>query len=353
MLHGLDLLFFIPILLSFISIWAGYMIIMSQLSTKRSSAKDFNKLTRYNISCRINGQTYINWVFSIGLVYWFYFICLKTHEVLLWSNHLHLSNSTFGFVLFLGFLSIAVQWCLKLFTKLENNNLGGDYAVSITQLCLYLPFLILANTALTLFFFLEAAAILIFYNFISTRSLVLTKSNNDSAITKYFFNLLFFQFWTSFFSAALILYGIINLYLFFGTTEWVYLNFLIPIVLSSGNSQSNLSILITFIVLLSGFWIKLGLAPFFSYKIEIYKGLPLTTIIFYSIIYFAVFSSAIFIFFGYYFTMALAALKVFNLFLCGFSIMLFLVIFDSQALRNFFAFSSILTATNLILVLLA
>lgn len=98
---------------------------------------------------------------------------------------------------------------------------------SLVLLLFYLPFIVLANTALTLFFFLELASTLILYNFATSQSwagLTSRKAKGGAtsqtlATSKYFFNVIFFQFWASFFSSTLIVYAIINFYLFFGTTE--------------------------------------------------------------------------------------------------------------------------------------
>jgi hypothetical protein len=45
----------------------------------------------------------------------------------------------------------------------------------------------------------------------------------------------------SFFSAALLLYGVLNIYLLFGTTEWVYVGFLSHLCFNGGGAQFNLS----------------------------------------------------------------------------------------------------------------
>ena len=56
------------------------------------------------------------------------------------------------------------------------------------------------------------------------------------------------------------------------------------------------------IFLIVGFLIKLGVAPFFAYKLELYQGLPLYALVFYSLIYFFLFMSGFFMVFGFYFT---------------------------------------------------
>jgi len=100
----------------------------------------------------------------------------------------------------------------------------GEYVLSIGQLALYLPPLALANTALSFFFFLEVASTLVMYNLVSTRAMLGSKRPGhwaapSSGLSKYFFNLMFFHYWAAFFGTTLLLFGIINLSLIFGTTE--------------------------------------------------------------------------------------------------------------------------------------
>ena len=86
---------------------------------------------------------------------------------------------------------------------------------------------------------------------------------------------------------------------------------------------------------------------------EVYKGLPLPTLIFYSVLYFSVFGAAFVVFGGYYFGLGLSALRPAAALAVLLALSLALALFDSQALRNFFALSSVLTATNLFLAVLA
>lgn len=80
--------------------------------------------------------------------------------------------------------------------------LSLDYLTSLILLLFYLPFIVLSNTALTLFFLLELASTLVLYNFSTSQSWAgLTKrkaKGGETAATlatsKYFFNVIFFQF---------------------------------------------------------------------------------------------------------------------------------------------------------------
>jgi len=106
---------------------------------------------------------------------------------------------TFTIFVFIGGIAFITQSGLASLAKTSGSRLSGDYTLSIAQLGIISPVAVLANTVLTLFFFLEIASTLVFYNFIATRSLLnpvkpgLRTSFGPLGST-HFFNLLFFQF---------------------------------------------------------------------------------------------------------------------------------------------------------------
>lgn len=239
--------------------------------------------------------------------------------------------------------------------------LGLDYVASLLLLLLLLPFIVLSNTVLTLFFFLELASTLVLYNFATSQNWAgLTGRKGAEGLatqalstSKYFFNVIFFQFWASFFSSTLIIYSAITFYLFFGTTEWFYLNFLSQTTLVSGH-QSPLALRTSVFIMALGFMLKLGVAPFFAYKVEIYKGLPLYALFFYSVIYFVAFFTVFLIIFTYYFALGGTLMRpLFSLILTLGCLTMAIFMFDSQALRNFFALSSLVNTTNFLILMLA
>jgi len=75
----------------------------------------------------------------------------------------------------------------------------------------------------------------------------------------------------------------------YGSTELVILDFLSSIDFNSNNDEFNINIVIVYIVFLVGFFLKLGIAPVHFYKIELYKGLPFITILFYTVYFFYIF----------------------------------------------------------------
>ena len=119
-----------------------------------------------------------------------------------------------------------------------------------------------------------------------------------------------------------------------------------------GLNQVGSSLIIFNLTIFIGLIIKLGLAPFFIYKIELYKGLPFFTLALYSIVYFTAFGTAFVTLYTYYFSLSLSILRMLILIFLVPIIFIVVLIFDSQHLRNFFAISSILTSTNIFLAVI-
>lgn len=107
-------------------------------------------------------------------------------------------------------------------------------------------------------------------------------------------------------------------------------------------------------ILAVGLMLKLGVAPFFAYKVEIYKGLPLHALFFYSVVYFTVFFTTAFMLFSFYFAVGGVLLKpLASTLLAASCAVLIIFMFDSQALRNFFALSSLVNGTNFLILMFA
>ena len=172
-----------------------------------------------------------------------------------------------------------------------------------------------------------------FFNFSNT-----TKSTS-------YVNIIFFQYWVSFFSSVLIVYSLIMFFYLYGSTEFILLNYLTNIDLSSTEITNNYLVIVTYLAFFLGFFLKLGVAPVHFYKIELYKGLPFITLLIYTIYFF-------FIFFIYF---ILLILLYFNnlvilwynvgliIFIVGAVISIFLL-FDVYSLKAFFAYSTVVNS---------
>jgi len=90
----------------------------------------------------------------------------------------------------------------------------------------------------------------------------------------------------SFFGSVLLVYSILFCFYYYGTTEFVLVNFLMNLDVRSNSGVGNSHLGLISFTLIVAFFLKLGLAPVHFYKIEIYKGLPLVTILFYTVFFF-------------------------------------------------------------------
>lgn len=106
-------------------------------------------------------------------------------------------------------------------------------------------------------------------------------------------------------------------------------------------------------LLVFGVFIKAGASPFFFFKLEVYKGLPLLPLVFYSLTYLLVFSLVFFLFFLSFLPTLFASISQGLLILLA-PAMLYLgcSLTGLPTLRSFFALSSAVNSLLLWLLLL-
>jgi hypothetical protein len=110
--------------------------------------------------------------------------------------------------------------------------------------------------------------------------------------------------------------------------------------------------LAAYAVVLSVF-VKLGASPFFFFKLEVYKGLPLLPLVFYSVFYFFSFNAIFFFLLTYWFPSLLAAVSP-GLSAALLASVLYLgsAMFSLPLLRSFFAVSSVIGGALVVFLLL-
>ena len=120
-----------------------------------------------------------------------------------------------------------------------------------------------------------------------------------------------------------------------------------------GTYTTNLLfIYLNLLIFFLAFTIKLGISPFFIFKLEIYKGLPLYNVFFYSTVFFLIFFTLFFLVLFYYLPILTLTLKFFLLLIILVSVILVVFfIFDNILLRNFFALSSLINSLNLLILI--
>lgn len=104
-----------------------------------------------------------------------------------------------------------------------------------------------------------------------------------------YLDMLFFQFWSTFFSTVLLLTTTLTLFYLFNTTDWISMYFLISINVERAYFQNSIFFTFLLIPMFFGIFLKLGLSPLHLYKIEVYQGIPFKTIFFYTTYFFLTF----------------------------------------------------------------
>ena len=221
-----------------------------------------------------------------------------------------------------------------------------------------MPLIFFSNNIFSFFFLLELNSCIIFYKLVVSKLWYFNLDNNfykfNKIFSKSYLNLIFYQFWVTFFSTVLIIFFIININFIFGSLNWSLLNY---IIYSNNNINfflNNFFLFFLSLLFLFSFLLKIGVSPFHFFKIEVYKSIPYLSILFYTTYYLSVF-----LFFLLYFFSSLY-LGLFNyvwiiflfILIIG-SILLISLIFDINLIKSFFAYSTIINTVNFILLMLS
>jgi NADH:ubiquinone oxidoreductase subunit 2 (subunit N) len=199
------------------------------------------------------------------------------------TSYLYLVLGLFMIILFLG---------VGLFH--QNISFSGEYIIFVLLIIISSYLLISSSNLFLTIFLLELVALLIFGKMAVSR-VTIKKSRIDTTNTfnkpprSYgLFNSLFFQFWANFVSSICLFFSLLNIHYMFGTSHFFLINFLLSLI-SSNWYLMNVFVVVSLLVLLTGFFIKLGLTPYQFFKIEIYKGIPVYIIIVYTTIYLVIY----------------------------------------------------------------
>lgn len=318
------------------------------------------KITNNNSSSinliKINSTgSFINFYLLLITLTYFNVYTLHGRDDIIWFNHFNLNNFTINlFYLFL-LVSFTTFFLLRAVFKKTNLLKSVDYLFSLNNLVLLLPYLFFVNTAFTFLFLLELISTILLYKLISSKiwfkNVYSTKSTNN--IPQNYINMVFFQYWITFFSTIFIVYFYINIFYIYGTTDWFVLQFLNSSEVENTQTSSN-TLRMLFIVFLTSIFFKLGMAPFHLFKIEVYKGIPFLSIFFYTTYYFIIF----FIFFIFLLSDLLAIFTVqyvifLSVLLLIGSIYTIILLFDVSFLKAFFAYSTIINSIGFLIAFIS
>lgn len=296
-------------------------------------------------------------VFSVYTL--IYGLTFRLHNPLMWFNHLMVTN--LSLYLLIGFHALCILIMSLLVNQIyASKTISPDYFFAILSLNLLLPVLFFSSNIMTFFFVLEVCSCLILFKFVVGQEWGSTIWSKKSQFFNYsaqsrataYTNVVFFQYWVSFFSSILFVYSMLMFVYFYGSTDWIYLDLLSSLDLT--HQPFNLSILIIYVMLWCALLLKLGIAPLHLYKIELYKGLPFLSILFYTVYFFYIF----FIFTCLLVTYYLPSLNIvwYNL-----TIVILLLgvlwvaalLFDVFSLKAFFAYSTIVNSMTFLTLIIS
>ena len=166
--------------------------------------------------------TYVNFFLFVVLYNCLYFYTIKGSVSILWFNHITVNNLSIFLLYFFTFAGFLFYFLLKQIVFKNKIIKSLDFLLSVSGLIFLLPYLFCTSTVFTFLFFLELLSTILFYKLLSSK--IWYKSNNKNNTLKNdlpqnYINMIFFQYWVTFFSTIFIIYFYINMYSIFGTSD--------------------------------------------------------------------------------------------------------------------------------------
>ncbi len=347
-----DFYFLLSPLVLLLFLW----VLFFKINTTLQKTTQENSFEINTLKINSNGVFVSFYVILITYLYLNIYLLRGKNEVV-WFNHFNLNNFTSNLLYLFLFVSFTTFFLLRsTITKKTNLVKSLDYLFSVNNLVVILPYLFFVNTVFTFLFFLELVSAILFYKLISSKIWFKTHQHTKyvtNNIPQNFINMVFFQYWVTFFSTIFIVYFYINIFYIYGTSEWFMVQFLNTGVFENSSSHVNY-IRLLLAVFLVGILFKLGVTPFHLFKIEVYKGLPFLSIFFYTTYYFIVFfifillllSDLLVFFIPQYFL-----LLTFLLFIG--SIYVIILLFDVSFLKAFFTYSTIINSIGFLVAFIS
>ena len=318
----------------------------TQLINKQFSST-FNKFTdSYKPFLIVLARIYILYFF-----FWFFNTCYYfSYANLFIFSSFQLTNYIWLYTTIIIALSLLL---LLIFYQLINFNYFNSYEfwLGLVYFIISTVYYLLLNNMVSFFFIFEIQGLIFLYLIIvnwEIKSKYLKSNLNylqyTNLNTTWYFNALILQFWISFFSAILFIFGILLLLQSTTFNEWE--NILIFSYFSTFLNFFPNAVWLGWLFILMSLILKLGLLPFFLWKPEIYKYLNLFVLCLYMTIY--VFNIINFtIFFINYYMILIKHWYFILIYLISLLTFIFIPIFffSITEIRTFLALSSIIQIT--------
>lgn len=294
--------------------------------------------------------------FILYLVSFIHISTMKFSSGYIFFDQCYISESSRRYFLLISFIYIFITY-LNLLLHSNKINLPSDYSCSNITLFIISPYIFLCSNFYSFFFVIELLGIIILVKFTFLPLTYSNKGESKTTITstpKPLVLSIFTYYWMSFFSSSFILVYILFMLFTWGTVDYFELLTLSTFDNVLLKSISSIYYPILGLLFSFGFLLKAGAAPFHLYKASLYKGLPLFSILNYTLvfyltylIYFSLIIPVIVQSSGILSVYFLAAVTLVSLLLLSTSL------FSNRHLKTFLALSSALNAAVLVMILIS
>ena len=340
----------------FISIWKIF--INNNFFYYRVRPLHTDKVKNTNSFKKLKYSIFLKWMLSVVVLFLISVYMFRYSSFVFFWNHMSCNNFKYWFFFLLVCLNLITFIYLRLFSY-NKVTTSIDFFFAIANLTAALPLLYFVNTFYSFIFFIELVSTTIFYKFVVSKIWSTYSSDEKTAKGKDFsrslpnqyVDMLFFQYWATFFSTILLLTTILTLFYIFNTSDWVSMYFLISINTQRDYFQNSVFFTFLLIPMFFGIFLKLGLSPLHLYKIEVYQGIPFKTVFFYTTYFFLSFT-AFFCFFLIFLFNSTSLYWGWFLTIFFFIGVLYTLslLFDVNYMKAFFAYSTVVNVIFSILV---
>ncbi len=338
----------LPVFVLIGSIWKIF--INNNFFYYRSKPISSDLLNKVTVFKKLNYSVFIRWTLAAYILYFCSIYIYKQSSFIFFWNHLSCNNFKFWIFTVLVLISFFFIIFLKFFSGAKTP-ISIDFLFAISNLSAVLPLFFYVNTLYSFIFLLEVLSALIFYKFVASRIWNTEEISTDAlknksfsrSLPKQYLDMLFFQFWATFFSTITLLISTLTLFYLFNTTDWVSMYYLISLNFELGYFTNSIFFTLLLIPLLLGIFLKLGLTPLHLYKIELYQGIPFKTIFFYTTYFFLTFVT----FFSYFLLFLFSYTSTYWMWLLTIFFILGVLyatalLFDVNFIKAFFAYSTVI-----------
>lgn len=232
-----------------------------------------------------------------------------------------------------------------------------DYTAVNTTFFILSPFIVLSSNFYSFFFIIEVLGVAILVKFTFLPLTYSSKGHARGSISstpRPLVMSIFTYYWMSFFSSSFLLVYIITMLFTWGTVDYFELTVMMYFSKFTMISTSSLFYSTLGLFFSLGFLLKAGAAPFHLYKVSVYKGIPLFSVIVYTFIFYLTYM----MYFSYlvpilvHTTGMLTSLFMLFTLVVG-TIYLTTALYNNRNLKTFLALSSSINAITILLILIS